>query len=119
MVIRLMCGCSLQFTDSWNDAGTGTYHTMHGQLQTCSSVTEASTVSGPLAWMAFSGFESIFFCPIVNIATYTSVNVIFVYVSTIYFPYKVVTKFRFQCSIFYFGYMLSRVLWARLSHDSN
>ena len=58
MVIRLMCGCTLQYTDSWNDACTGTYHTMHGQLQTCSSVTEASTVSGPLAWMAFSGFES-------------------------------------------------------------
>ena len=64
------------FTDSWNDACRGTYHTMHGQLQTCSSVTEASTVSGPLVWMAFLGFESSFFCPIVNIATYISVNVI-------------------------------------------
>ena len=72
---------------------------MHGQLQTCSSVDEACTVSGSLAWMAFLGFESSYFCPIVNIATYTSVNVIFVYVPTIYFPYKVVTKFRFQCSI--------------------
>ena len=46
--------------------------------------------------MAFLGFESSYFCPIVNIATYTSVNVIFVYVPTIYFPCKVVTKFRFQ-----------------------
>ena len=100
-------------------ACTGTYQTMHGQLQTCSSVAEALYVSGSLAWMAFLGFESSYFCPIVNIATYTSVNVIFVYVPTIYFPCKVVTEFRFQCSIFYFGYMLSRVLWARLSHDSN
>ena len=41
-----------------------------------------------------------FFCPIVNIATYTSVNIIFVYVPAIYIPYKVVTKFRFQCFIF-------------------
>ena len=68
---------------------------MHGQLQTCSSVTEASTVSGPLAWMAFSAVESSYFCPIVNVATYTSVNVIFVYVPTIYSPRKAVIKFRF------------------------
>ena len=66
-----------------------TIHTMHGQLQTCSSVADVCTVSGSLAWMAFSAVESSYFCPIVNIATYTSVNVIFVYVPTIYFPYKV------------------------------
>ena len=92
---------------------------MHRQLQTCSSVADACTVTGPLAWMAFSAVESSYFCPIVNVITYTSMNVIFVYVPTIYFPYKVVAKFRFQCSIFYFGHMLPRVLWARLSHDSN
>ena len=85
--------------------------------------------------LSFSAVESSYFCTIVNVAharllracrrqqfvypTYTSVNVIFVYVPTIYFPYKAVTKFRFQCSIFYFGHVLSRVLWVRLSHDSN
>ena len=90
---------------------------MHRQLQTCSSVADVCSVT--LVWMAFSAVESSYFCPIVNVATYTSVNVIFVYVPTIYSPRKVVTKFRFQCSILYFGHMLSRVLWARLSHDSN
>ena len=79
--------------------------------------------------MAFLGFESSYFCPIVNIATYTSVNIAtyernvyernIVYVPAIYYSCKVVTEIRFQCYIFYFGYMLSRVLWARLSHDSN
>ena len=74
--------------------------TMHRQLQTCSSVADVCSVTQ--VWMAFSVVESSYFCPIVNVTTYTSVNVIFVYVSTIYFQYKVVTKFRFQCSNIYF-----------------
>ena len=50
--------------------------TMHVQVHTIpcmgsykhvySSVAEACTVSGSLAWMAFLGFESSYFCPIVN-----------------------------------------------------
>ena len=67
--------------------------TMHRQLQTCSSVADVCSVT--LVWMAFSAVESSYFCPIVNIATYTSVNVIFVYVPTIYSPRKAVIKFRF------------------------
>ena len=64
-------------------------------------------VSGSLAWMAFLGFESSYFCPIVNIATYTSVNVIGASVSEFNAPSVCLSV----CLYIYISYV--RHFWSR------